>query len=308
MAPFLFIQKIVILIVYTECIPNPQTVIERPALYVVATPIGNLRDITLRALDVLSGVDVVFCEDTRVSVKLLRNYLIKTPMQTYHDHNGEVIRPRIQTMLEEGKAVALISDAGTPLISDPGYKLVREVQAAGFAVIPIPGASSILSALMGGGVPTDHFMFHGFLPPKQGKRQHVLKELKAIPATLVIMEAPHRLRETLKDMQVVFGGKREVVVTRELTKRFEEFRRDTLQSLNDHYDAHGDPKGEIVILVSPETEKVTLSLDDEEVISALRDAMGEYRTKEAAQRVAQEFGFSKQDVYAQALKIKEAGE
>jgi len=224
-----------------------------PGLYVTATPIGNARDITLRALDVLRGCDVIAAEDTRVTAKLLAIHGIKKPLTVYNDHNAARERPKLLRRLREGARIALVSDAGTPLISDPGHKLVREAVAEGVAVHAIPGASAALAALTLAGLPTDRFLFAGFLPPKSGARRTVLTALRDARATLIFYESPHRLGESLSDMEAVLGM-REAVVARELTKRFEEVRRGDLASLATDYAKGDTPKGEITIVVASAPE------------------------------------------------------
>ncbi|MGH6725024.1 MAG: 16S rRNA (cytidine(1402)-2'-O)-methyltransferase, partial [Pseudolabrys sp.] len=204
-------------------------------LYLVATPIGNLRDIGLRALETLAGADVIACEDSRVTRKLTEHYGIATPLTSYHEHNAAAARPKLLARLSAGEAVALVSDAGTPLISDPGYRLVREAVDAGFTVIPIPGASALLTALTAAGLPTDCFFFEGFLPPKQSARQKRIARLAAIPATLVLFESGPRLAASLADLATGLGALA-AAVCRELTKLHEEIRRDDLASLARHYE------------------------------------------------------------------------
>ncbi len=210
-----------------------------PGLYVVATPIGNLGDVSLRALETLAAADVVACEDTRVTAVLLRHFGIETPLFAYHDHNAARQRPKLLDALAGGKVVALVSDAGTPLISDPGYKLVKEARAAGHAVVPVPGASALLAGLVASGLPTDAFLFAGFLPPKSAARRTRLGELKAVPATLVFYETGPRLAAALADMAEVLSGERPATVARELTKAFETVRTGTLRSLAEAYAAEG---------------------------------------------------------------------
>jgi 16S rRNA (cytidine1402-2'-O)-methyltransferase len=224
-----------------------------PGLYVTATPIGNARDITLRALDVLHGCDAIAAEDTRVTAKLLAIHGIKKPLTVYNDHNAARERPKLLKRLREGARIALVSDAGTPLISDPGHKLVREAVAEGIAVHAVPGASAALAALTLAGLPTDRFLFAGFLPPKSGARRTVLMALRDARTTLIFYESPHRLGESLSDMEAVLGM-REAVVARELTKRFEEVRRGDLASLAAVYEKEGAPKGEITIVVASAPE------------------------------------------------------
>lgn len=271
-------------------------------LYITATPIGNIKDLTLRALDVLKSVDVIACEDTRTTQKLLSHYGIHTKVIPYHDHSTEQTREHILRRIEQGESVALVSDAGTPLISDPGYKLVRMAQERNLAVTTLPGASSVLAALTLSGLPTNRFLFEGFLPPRQQARIKVLIPLKPLPATLVFFEAARRLTETLEDMLAVFGN-REVAVVREITKFFEETRRAPLQELLPHYQQQGDPKGEVVIVVAPPEEQA----DENTLDDALAKALLTMSVKEAAQFVSAQTGLPKKQVYARALEMKEAG-
>ena len=210
-------------------VPDPQVNLAA-GLHVVATPIGNMRDVTLRALDVLAAVDLIACEDTRITSRLLQRYGITTPMVAHHEHNAAQIRPQLLAALDKGEKVALVSDAGTPLISDPGYRLVREAAEQGHRVIPVPGASATLAALSAAGLPTDRFLFVGFLPEKQGAREKTLQSLAGEQATLVLYEAARRLPAAIKDMAAALPG-REVVVAREITKRFEEFMRGDIQAV-----------------------------------------------------------------------------
>lgn len=271
-------------------------------LYVTATPIGNAGDITLRALDLLRAADVIACEDTRVTGKLLARYGIATPMQPYHEHNAAKVRPLLLRRLAAGEVVALVSDAGTPLISDPGFKLVQAAVAAGLVVTALPGASSLLAALCVAGLPTDRFLFAGFLSPKTVQRRRALDELKAVPATLVFLESAQRLAASLADMAAVLGP-RPAAVARELTKLFEEVRRDSLAELAAHYAAAGPPKGEVVVAVGPplETEARTIDLD-----AVLRPALAGMRLKEAVAAVAEATGLPRKQVYARALAMKAA--
>ena len=271
-----------------------------PGLYVVSTPIGNLRDITLRALDVLAGVEEVLAEDTRVASKLLSAYGVKARLSPYHDHNGAERRPGLLKRLEEGGRIALISDAGTPLVSDPGWKLVHEALEHGIKVFPVPGASALLAGLVASGLPSDRFLFAGFLPPKSGARRSEIESLKQVPATLVFYESGPRLAESLADLAAVLGD-RDAAVARELTKLFEETRRDTLAELAAHYDEAGPPRGEIVLLVGPPKEVAATAAD---VDAALRVALNEMPTKAAASSVAEALGLPKRDVYQRALQIK----
>lgn len=271
----------------------------------VATPIGNLGDITLRALETLKSATVIACEDTRTSATLLRHYGIATPTLSYHEHNGERMRPQLLARLVAGDAIALISDAGTPLISDPGYKLVHEAAAAGHAVIPIPGASSLLAALIASGLPTDRFTFLGFLPAKTAARDALLAEHTHTAHTLILFESPGRLAATLDAMRALWGNEREVSVARELTKRFEEHRRGTLAQLCAHYADTGAPKGEIVLIVGPGKERIS---DTAAIDTMLRDALASHSVKDAAALVATATGAPKRDLYQRALALTAAND
>lgn len=272
-----------------------------PGLYLVATPIGNLRDITLRALDVMAGCDVLLAEDTRVTGKLLSAYGIRTRLERHDEHVAERAIPRILERLEAGERIALVSDAGTPMVSDPGYRLAREAIAAGHAVIPIPGASAALAALTLAGLPTDRFLFAGFPPPKSAARRTFLEEFANVRATLIFYEGASRVGDCLADMAAVFGP-RPAAVCRELTKLYETCVRGSLDELaaDPRFEA---PKGEIVILVGPGAEKAA-SADD--VDAALREALSRLPLGEAASEVAKAFGLSRKDLYRQALALKEA--
>ena len=270
-----------------------------PGLYVVATPIGNLRDITLRALDVLAAADLVMAEDTRVAGKLLSAYGLSAKLERYDEHGAERARPRAMAALAEGKRVALISDAGTPLVSDPGYKLVREAAAQGVAVFPIPGASALLAGLSAAGLPTDRFLFAGFPPPKSAARRTFLEELAPIRATLVFFEGGSRLAASLTDMAAVFGV-REGVVCRELTKLYETIVRGPLPELaaDPQFEA---PKGELVILVGPGQAAEATAGD---IDTALADALTRLRPAEAAAEVAKALGLPRRDVYQRAMALR----
>lgn len=213
-----------------------------PALYLVATPIGNLADITLRALETLAAADLLACEDTRVTRVLLGRYGIRQRPLTYHEHNATEAGPRLIAALEAGKSVALVSDAGTPLVSDPGFRLVGEALERGIKVVPIPGPSAVLAGLTASGLPSDAFMFAGFLPVKDGQRRSRLEELKAVPATLIFFKSPRRLADTLAAMSDVLGSERASAIGRELTKTFEEMRTGTLRALSGHYARAETPK------------------------------------------------------------------
>ena len=277
----------------------------QPGLHIVSTPIGNLRDITLRAIDTLSTVDEVLAEDTRTARKLFDAHAIKTRLTPYHDHNGATRRPDLIERLKEGAKIALISDAGTPLVSDPGWKLVHEAAAQGVKIIPLPGASAMLAGLVTSALPSDKFMFCGFLPPKTAARRKALTGLADIPATLIFYESGPRLISCLKDMSETLGEQRDAAVARELTKLFEETRRGTLAALAAHYEAHGKPKGEIVILVGPPAAQATP--DEETLKAALRLALETQPTKAAANDVAAQYNLPKRDIYQLALDLKNNG-
>jgi 16S rRNA (cytidine1402-2'-O)-methyltransferase len=271
-----------------------------PGLYVVATPIGNLADVTLRALAILAGADAILAEDTRVSRTLLARYSIDTPLSPYHEHNAAEARPRALRRMSEGQALALISDAGTPLISDPGYRLVAEAVAMGLPVTTAPGASAALAALCVAGLPTDRFFFEGFLPPRSAARRQRINALAAIPGTLVFYEAPSRLAATLADLALELG-RRPAAVARELTKLHEEVRRGPLDALAADYAAADEPKGEIVILVGAAPPRETVSEDalNVEIVEALLTLS----VKDAAAAVAARHGLPRRQVYARALAI-----
>ena len=281
---------------YSEEASNEATL--SPGLYIVATPIGHTGDISLRALLTLADVDMIACEDTRTSGSLLARYGIKKQLISYHDHNDDEKRPILLKDLLAGKTLALISDAGMPLISDPGYKLVRESRALGIKVTVIPGANAALTALAGSGLPTYQFLFAGFLPPKTAARQKAIARLKAVPATLVFYESPQRLSETLKDLSIVLGQKREASVARELTKLFEETRNNNLSELATYYEQH-DVKGEIVILIGPPPEdEITFDLD-----ALLLDHLKTLSVRDAVDAVGEITGSKKSDIYARALYL-----
>ncbi len=271
-----------------------------PGLYVVATPIGNARDITLRALDVLRGVDFVACEDTRVTAKLLAIHGIRARLTPYHDHNARGAGPALIERLVGGGTVAYVSDAGTPLISDPGYRLVRACGEEGIPVIPLPGASAVMAALCVSGLPTDRFLFAGFPPPKSAARARFLAELAGVPATLVLMESPRRLAASLAQMADILGS-REAAVGRELTKLFEEVRRGTLPDLAEHYRAAGAPKGEVTVVVAPPGEAGPAG--EAETDQLLDVALEELSPRAAAERVAAETGRPFRKLYTRALEL-----
>lgn len=270
-----------------------------PGLYIVATPIGNLGDITLRAIETLRGVSVIACEDTRVTGKLLKHLGIKARLIRHDDHASEVDRQRlIETMRTE--PVALVSDAGTPLISDPGFRLVREARAAGVAITSLPGPSAAVVALTLSGLPSDRFLFAGFLPNKAKARADVLAELASVPATLVFYETAPRLDDALAAIGEALPG-REVAVARELTKRFEECRAGSAAELAEYYAAH-PPKGEIVLLVGPPLEAA--APDEADVDTLLLAALADFKPSQAAASVARETGLDRKALYARALELR----
>lgn len=270
-----------------------------PGLHIAATPIGNARDVSLRLLDALAAADLVLCEDTRETSKLLAIHGLNARLESYHEHNAERMRPRILARLEKGAAILLVSDAGTPLVSDPGYKLVRDVVEQGHAITALPGPSSVLAALCIAALPTDRFFFQGFLPAKQGARARTIEELAAVPATLVILETAKRLETTLKALSDGLGP-REAAVTRELTKRFEEVRRGSLNELATHYAAEGPPRGEIVLVVAPPG---IVETDDASLDSALRLAMQTQSASRAAADVARALNIPRKRAYVRALEL-----
>jgi 16S rRNA (cytidine1402-2'-O)-methyltransferase len=279
----------------------PQTELA-PGLYLVATPIGNLADITLRALAVLQGVDRVFCEDTRVTRKLLARYAITAELAAYHDHNAEAVRPLILAALHRGERVALVSDAGTPLVSDPGYKLVRAAIAENLPVTAVPGPSAVLTALILSGLPPDAFLFAGFLPPRQGARRRTLERWAGVEASLVFFESTARLAESLADMNAILGG-RAAAVARELTKLHEEIRRGSLAELAEHYRNAGPPLGEAVVVIGPPQRAAP---EQVEVDGRLRQALGELGVRQAATKLAAETGLSRNELYRRALALRRA--
>ncbi|MEO0551061.1 MAG: 16S rRNA (cytidine(1402)-2'-O)-methyltransferase [Pseudomonadota bacterium] len=270
-------------------------------LYIVSTPIGNLRDITLRAIDTLQAADEVLAEDTRVARKLFDTYNIRSKVSPYHDHNGAQRRPELLEKLKDGAAIALISDAGTPLVSDPGWKLVHAVLEEGMKVIPIPGASALLAGLVASGVASDRFMFCGFLPAKSGARQKEARALAGVEASLVFYESGPRLAASLQDLADIMGAQREAAVARELTKLFEETRRGTLSELAAHYQEAGAPKGEIVLLIGP---PIAEEITPERLDAALYAALQSGSVKAASAEVAELLGIPKREAYQRALQLK----
>src|SRR5579863_443989 len=269
-----------------------------PGLHIVSTPIGNLGDITLRALSTLAAADLIACEDTRVTRKLTDRYAISSPLTPYHDHNAATARPKLLARLAEGAALALVSDAGTPLISDPGYKLVRAAQEAGHRVTALPGASSALAALTVAGLPTDQFLFAGFLPPKQTARRARIAELARIPATLVLFETGPRIAATLADLAAGLG-RREASLCRELTKLHEEIKRGALADLAQSL-AGIELRGEIVLVIAPPEAEPA---DAQDTDALLRAALTRVSVKDAVGEVADATGLPRRDVYQRALAL-----
>ena len=274
------------------------------ALYIVATPIGNLGDITIRALETLAAVDIVACEDTRTSRVLLSRYGIKTKTISYYDHNQAESGSRLMAMLSSGKSVALISDAGTPLVSDPGERLAGEAKAAGVRVVPIPGASAVLAALAAAGLASSRFFFEGFLPTKTGQRRARLASIGSLDATLVFYEAPHRLSETLADMASVLGAARRGAMCRELTKTFEEIITLPLGELSARYPGDANVKGEIVIVIEPPH---ALAADADGTDALLRSLSKEMPASKAAAEASRLTGVSKTELYQRLLDMKRDG-
>lgn len=275
-----------------------------PALYLVATPIGNLGDVTLRALETLAAADILACEDTRVTRTLLSRYGIRQRPVAYHEHNAGEAGPRLIAAIGEGRSVALVSDAGTPLVSDPGFRLVEAARAEGMKVVPVPGASAALAALTASGLPSDAFFFAGFLPVKAGARSTRLAEMKTVPGTLIFFESPNRLADSLSAMAGTLGD-RQAAVCRELTKAFEEIRTGTLGDLAAHYAEAGAPKGEVVVCVAPPAPEA--APDEADVDAMLRSLAGEMGASKAAAEAARLTGLRKADLYRRLLELKPDG-
>lgn len=273
-----------------------------PGLYIVATPIGNLSDITVRALEILAGCDVIACEDTRTSNKLLNRFNINARTIAYHEHNAEPASEKMLALLGSGKSIALISDAGTPLISDPGYRIVNLAVEAGHNVIPVPGASSLLTALMAAGLPTDSFYYGGFLPNKDKARNDRMQALAEYNATLVLFDSPHRIAASLKSAIEIFGADRTACVCRELTKAHEEFTRGTLLELFEDY-SQRKVKGEIVLLIGPPGEENENEVQD--ITTLLMELSEEMSTSKAAGVAAEMTGRSRKELYQLLLSLKE---
>jgi 16S rRNA (cytidine1402-2'-O)-methyltransferase len=274
-----------------------------PGLHLVATPIGNLRDVTLRALETLAAADLIACEDTRITRRLLDHYGIATPLTPYHEHNAAAARPKLMARLAQGEAVALVSDAGTPLISDPGFKLVRAAREAGHPVTAAPGPSAALAALTIAGLPTDRFFFEGFLPVKDGQRRTRIAEVAGIPATLVFYETGPRLARTLAGLAAGLGA-RDAAICRELTKLHEEVRSGDLATLARAYEAGAEIRGEIVIVVAPPSADAARPTADE-VDALLRRALRHASMKDAVSEVAAATGRPRREIYQRALALSE---
>jgi 16S rRNA (cytidine1402-2'-O)-methyltransferase len=273
-------------------------------LYITATPIGHLGDVTLRALATMAAVDVLLCEDTRTTGKLLERYAIRTKLMPYHEHNAERVRPAILKALGEGQAYALVSDAGMPLVSDPGYRLVGDCVEHNIAVTAVPGASAVLTALALSGLPTDRFTFVGFLPTKSGERKKLLSEFAAVKSTLVTFESPHRIVDALVDLAATLGNRR-VAVTRELTKLHEEVLRGTALEVHDILKARPSVKGEITLVIAPPDQN-SAQVSEEDLESAIDEALRSMPAARAASEVAKRFDLAKKDIYARILARKNA--
>jgi 16S rRNA (cytidine1402-2'-O)-methyltransferase len=277
----------------------------QPSLYLVGTPIGNLEDVSLRALRILKEVDMIACEDTRQTAKLLSHYGIATRTISYHEHNELTRSAELIMHLEQGKSIALVSDAGMPGVSDPGFRLASLAIRHKIPVVPIPGASAFLSALVASGLPTDSFVFHGFLPVKLGQRRKLLEEIQHSPRTQIFYEAPHRLLGTLEDIADVMGPHRRVVVAREVTKIYEEFVRDTVAEVAEVFKKRDEIRGEVTLLIGRAEEAHGLpAVTRKNARTRLRELMKseEIDEKEAMKRIAREMGVSKSDVYRELQK------
>lgn len=278
----------------------------QPGLYVTATPIGNLADITIRALEVLSAADLILCEDTRVTGKLTRNYGIETPLRPYHDHNAEKQRPEILRKLDAGAAIALVSDAGTPLVSDPGFKLVRAAAAAGHHITAVPGASALLASLAVAGLPSDKVLFAGFPPQKKGQRSAFFTGLRDVAATLVFFVSARKLDSVLADIEALLGD-RPTVITRELTKLYEEVLRGTASELRREVAARAALKGEVTLLVAGRGAAEVPEADD--LDAQIAAALAGASVRDVASDIAAEHGLPRRQVYLRALEIaKSTGE
>ena len=277
-----------------------------PGLYLVATPIGNLEDITLRAVRVLKEADLIACEDTRQTQKLLNHYAISTRTTSYHEHNEMTRAAELVLDLEGGARIALVTDAGMPGISDPGYRLISIAIRHHIPVVPIPGASAFLAALVASGLPTDSFRFGGFLPPKSGQRRQMLESIKASPRTQVFYEAPHRVKEAVEDVVGILGGERPLVIAREVSKIHEEFLRGRASEILETLNARGDIKGEITLLIGKAEEKEQKPAAGLNVRQRLEQIMAEEKVNEKAalKRVAKEMGVSKSAAYRELQRSR----
>ena len=271
-----------------------------PGLHLVATPIGNLRDITIRALETLAAADLIACEDTRVTRRLLDHYGISTPLTPYHEHNAAAVRPKLMARLGECGAIALVSDAGTPLVSDPGFKLVREAREAGHPVQAVPGPSAALTALIGSGLPTDRFFFEGFLPAKAGQRKARIAEIAPIAATLIVYESGPRVAQSLQALADGLGP-RQAAVCRELTKLHEEVRRGELTALAQQYAEGAESRGEFTVVIEPPPEAEAIDADT--VDDLLRRALRQGSVKDAVSDVAAATGRPRREIYQRALDL-----
>ena len=272
----------------------------RSGLYIIPTPIGNLRDITLRAIDILAFADIIACEDTRITQRLLDAYNLRRRMISYHEHNASRQRPRIIEKLARGDIVCLVCDSGTPLISDPGYKLVQAAIQAGYYVTVLPGASAVLTGILVSGLPTDRFLFAGFPPPRAHARKRFFAKFVSCPASLIFFESSKRLSSSVEDMLNIFGD-RPAAVARELTKRFEEIRRGRLSKLAMEFKQKSALKGEIVVIIGPPLEKIVTNIQiDRALITKLKTA----GVKEASLEVSKALGLPRRSLYQRALQLK----
>ncbi len=273
-------------------------------LYIVATPIGNLDDISYRAVDILKAVDYIAAEDTRHSSRLMQHYSITTPMLAYHEHSGESQTDKVIGLLQQGKNIALISDAGTPLISDPGYRLVKKLQELNLKVVPIPGASALLAALSAAGLPTDHFSFEGFLPARQKARMDVLQSLRDATRTLVFYEAPHRIVDSVNDMYEIFGGERRITLARELTKNFETIKQKSLSEMKGWVAEDQDQQRGEIVLVLEGAKPVLNSEIDSSAAALIELLVNELPPRQVSKIVAEHCSIPKKLVYDYVLSLK----
>jgi 16S rRNA (cytidine1402-2'-O)-methyltransferase len=278
------------------------TNVQAGTLYVVGTPIGNLEDMSVRAVKILQAVDLIAAEDTRHTGKLLHHFQVATPQISYHQHNSQQRIPELVQRLQRGDAIALVSDAGMPGISDPGYELVRDCVAAGILVVPIPGASAAIAALTASGLPTDRFVFEGFLPAKGQDRHQRLQALSSEPRTMILYEAPHRLRPTLADLATMLGGDRQIAIARELTKRYETFWQGSLAAAIAVYETQ-DPKGEFTLVVAG-AKILPVSISESSLRAALQDLLNQGISRsEASRQLATEIGLPRRQIYQLALSM-----